>query len=326
MNLMRTWRLSMSTNLKNKQNPNGWFICNLPDFTEIVMGQSPASDTYNKNGDGLPFFQGKAEFGFMYPSVLKFCNAPKKIAKKGAILLSVRAPVGPTNLAIKKCCIGRGLSAIHSLGEIEPKFIFYLFRAIEPDISKEGTGSTFTAINKQFLHQLQVSLPPLKEQHRIVKKIEQLFSELDQGIKSLKTARDKLKIYRQSLLKQAFEGKLTENWRLENVDKLETAEELLKRIKTERELRYQQQVDDWKKKVKAWENQGKDGKKPAKPRKIKELSPISEVELRELPYGWFWEKLGWMTCAVGYGTSAKSSPKGIMPVLTLRTRESRRRW
>lgn len=187
--------------------PQGWSRCCLPDFTDIVMGQSPTSDTYNRNGDGIPFFQGKTEFGAIYPSVAKYCNAPNKIALPGATLLSVRAPVGPTNLAKEKCCIGRGLAAIHPVGEILPMFVLYLLRCIENDLSKEGTGSTFSAINKQFIEELEFGLPPLPEQRRIVAKIEELFSELDKGIENLKTAQAQLKVYRQALLKHAFAGK-----------------------------------------------------------------------------------------------------------------------
>ncbi|MEO6823891.1 MAG: restriction endonuclease subunit S [Nitrosospira sp.] len=151
--------------------PQGWSRCCLPDFTDVVMGQSPTSDTYNKNGDGIPFFQGKAEFGAIYPTVAKYCNAPNKIALPGATLLSVRAPVGPTNLAKEMCCIGRGLAAIQPVGGISPIFVLHLLRSIETDLSKEGTGSTFAAINKRFVEELEFGLPPLNEQHRIVAKI-----------------------------------------------------------------------------------------------------------------------------------------------------------
>ena len=95
---------------------------------------------------------------------------------------------------------------------ISSKFILYLFRALEPQISKEGTGSTFKAINKQFIENLTIALPPLEEQTRIVDKIEEKFSELDKGAEYLKTVQEQLKVYRQSVLKAAFEGKLTEEW------------------------------------------------------------------------------------------------------------------
>ena len=110
------------------------------------------------------------------------------------------------------------------------------------------TALVWFTLPKENLNQLEIVIPPLPEQHRIVAKIEALFSELDKGIESFKTAREQLKIYRQALLKHAFSGKLTEQWRAENQDKLETAEALLQRIQTEREQRYQQQLKDWENK------------------------------------------------------------------------------
>ena len=116
-----------------------------------------------------------------------------------------------------------------------------------------------------FLKKSKLPLAPQNEQRRIVAKIEELFSELDKGIESLKAARAKLNIYRQAVLKHAFEGKLTAQWREENKDKLETPEQLLARIKQEREARYEKQLQEWKAAVKEWEEGGKLGKRPAKP-------------------------------------------------------------
>ena len=300
--------------------PKGWQRCILPDFTYIVMGQSPSSTTYNRSGDGLPFFQGKAEFGDLFPTINQYCSQPNKIAKQGATLLSVRAPVGPTNLAQHDCCIGRGLAALHPCGGIEPKFLLYLFRSIEPEMSDKGTGSTFKAITKGLVESLEFNLPPLPEQHRIVAKIEELFSELDKGIESLKAARAKLNIYRQAVLKHAFEGKLTAQWREENKDKLETPEQLLARIKQEREARYEQQLQEWKAVVKTWEGNGKSGKKPQRPKKLPKVDDVGHdvtTKLPPLPESWMWEKLGWMTCGVEYGTAAKSATTGRVPVLRM---------
>lgn len=206
----------MAFNLGKNELPNQWIISVLPEFTRIVMGQSPSSETYNFDGMGLPFFQGKAEFGTLYPTISKYCSVPNKIADEGATLLSVRAPVGPTNLANTRCCIGRGLAAIHPMGGMDPKFILLLFRSIEPNLSGEGTGSTFSAITKTFVDHLKFAIPPINEQKRIVAKIEELFSELDNGIATLKTAREQFKIYRQAVLIYAFEGKLTAKWREHN--------------------------------------------------------------------------------------------------------------
>lgn len=175
-------------------------------------------------------------------------------------------------------------------------FIFYLLRSIETDISKEGTGSTFSAINKQFIEKLEFSLPPLNEQHRIVAKIEELFSELDKGIENLKTAQAQLKVYRQALLKHAFEGKLTHQWRAANPDKLEPASALLARIQTEREQRYQQQLQQW-------ENAG--GSKPKAPKPLPPLTKVELAELPELPEGWAWVWLEALVTGVDQGWSPK---------------------
>ena len=259
------------------------------------MGQSPSSETYNHQFDGLPFFQGKAEFGELFPTINMYCSRPKKIAKPGATLLSIRAPVGPTNLAQQECCIGRGLAAFHPCGEIEPKFVLYLFRSIEPLISRTGTGSTFQAIGKGFIESLEFNLPPLAEQRRIVAKIEELFSELDKGIESLKTARRQLEVYRQSVLKHAFEGKLTAQWRKGNKDKLEKPEKLIARVKNQRVERYELQRKEWDVAVEKWRENGGLDRKPPRPRLPSFPEPFTGIERTTLPeiFGlWRWVKVG----------------------------------
>ena len=267
-----------------KQLPNGWVESKLPDFCEIIMGQAPSSETYNTSGKGLPFYQGKSEFGSLYPTPQKYCTEPGKVAEKGSTLLCVRAPVGPTNLAPEKSCIGRGLAAIRGLGGVPEKFVLYIFRNAEPVISTKGTGTTFKAITKDFVVNLSFCLPPLAEQHRIVIKIEELFSELDNGVETLKKIQLQLKVYRQAVLKYAFEGKLTKSWRKANVDKQESPETLLAKIRVEREKHYQKQLAEWEKAKKTNE-------KISKPTKPKELPPLTKeelAELPELPKGWTW--------------------------------------
>ena len=186
---------------------NNWRTLLLKDFTTIIMGQSPPSNSYNSFGQGLPFFQGKAEFAELNPVVVKWCSNPKKIAEIGDILISVRAPVGSLNIADTMCCIGRGLAAIRYTQCY--KFLYYRLMLSKGDLEKKGTGTTFKAISGDVLRNLEIHMPPLEMQHRIVEKIEELFSELDKGIEYLKTAQAQLKVYRQAVLKWAFEGKLT---------------------------------------------------------------------------------------------------------------------
>jgi type I restriction enzyme S subunit len=145
-------------------------------------------------------------------------------------------------------------------------------------------------VTKGKFEETEVLVPPADEQYRIVAKIETLFSELDKGIEALKTAREQLKVYRQAVLKHAFEGNLTAQWREQNKDKLESPEQLLARIQQERQARYQQQLQDWQTAVKAWEKNGKEGKKPGKPREQKIIHASSDEfdQLASLPNGWSW--------------------------------------
>ncbi len=196
--------------------PNSWVVVKLDEACKIILGQSPPSNTYNTKRNGLPFFQGKAEFTDLHPIPEKWCHAPKKIAEKNDVLLSVRAPVGATNIANQKCCIGRGLAAIRY--PPNHKFLYLFFKKIEKELDEKGTGTTFKAISGAVLREVQFPLPPLPEQHRIVDKIEELFSELDNGVANLKKGLAQLKVYRQAVLKAAFEGKLTEQWRREQSD------------------------------------------------------------------------------------------------------------
>ena len=127
---------------------------------------SPSS-SYNQEKDGIPFFQGKADFGELYPKVRYWCNAPKKMSLPNDILFSVRAPVGPTNINNIEACIGRGLSAIRCSEKIELKFLLHYLRANENRIADMGTGSTFKAITIGELKKLKIPLPSLETQKKI---------------------------------------------------------------------------------------------------------------------------------------------------------------
>ncbi len=139
----------------------------IDEVCEVIAGQSPPSATYNYDADGLPFFQGKTDFGQLYPVVRMWCSAPQKISLPDDILMSVRAPVGPTNINIVKSCIGRGLSAIRCSDKINQKFLLHFLRFNENIIADKGTGSTFKAITQKDLKSLKIPLPPLPEQQKI---------------------------------------------------------------------------------------------------------------------------------------------------------------
>lgn len=179
-------------------------IKKLKDCATIIAGQSPESKYYNTEGIGIPFFQGKADFGELYPTVRMYCSQPTKIAEKDDILLSVRAPVGPTNLSPGRVCIGRGLAAIRPFSDMSLRYLLYYFRFFESQLSAKGTGTTFKAITQATIKNLDVPVPPLPDQEHIVFRIEELFSQLDASVAELKTAKERLKVYRQAVLKEAF--------------------------------------------------------------------------------------------------------------------------
>jgi type I restriction enzyme S subunit len=140
----------------------------ISEVAEIVMGQSPPGSTYNDQGKGLPFFQGKAEFGEVSPTAVKWCTDPRRTAEPGDILMSVRAPVGPTNLATERCCIGRGLAAIRADSrKLEPTYLQYFLRYSEPRLAGLGQGSTFSAIGRAEIASLAIPLPSLEDQRRV---------------------------------------------------------------------------------------------------------------------------------------------------------------
>lgn len=184
-------------------------ICSLQEVAKIISGQSPNSKYYNTEGNGIPFFQGKADFGSLYPKVRVYCTNPIKVAEKDDILLSVRAPVGPTNLSPGKVCIGRGLTAIRPTEQIKLKYLLYFFKCFEIQLQGKGMGTTFKAITQDVIKNIKVPVPTLPEQERIVARIEELFSELDKAVETLKTTKQQLAVYRQAVLKEAFEGSFT---------------------------------------------------------------------------------------------------------------------
>ena len=132
------------------------------------MGQSPDSSTYNEDGNGLPFFQGNADFGEIYPALRIWCSEPTKIAREKDILISVRAPIGALNIANCECCIGRGLAALTVNEDIcARKYLWYVLSSKVDELNSKGTGSTFKAISKKTLAETEIPLPPLDIQRKI---------------------------------------------------------------------------------------------------------------------------------------------------------------
>ena len=196
---------------------DGWREVALKDAAEVVMGQSPPSSAYNEVGAGKPFFQGKAEFGDKHPTVKKWTTEGSKHSIAGDILMSVRAPVGPTNIANVDCVIGRGLAAIRAGSLTNQTYLLWVLRSIETDIAARGVGTTFASISGGELRSTRLPLPPLAEQERIVEILEEQFSKLDKALEVANQLEARIASERRSLLHAAFTGELTSQWRKTHV-------------------------------------------------------------------------------------------------------------
>lgn len=193
----------------NNPHTTKWKEVTLETISTIEMGQSPSSSTYNNQGVGLPFFQGKAEFGKVHPTATKWCSSPNKIANIGDILLSIRAPVGPINIADQKCAIGRGLAAIQAKPGIEIGYIAYFLRNSEKILASMATGSTFPAVTGKVVRDLPILLPPANEQRRIADKLDRVLARVDAANEHLSRVAPLIKRFRQSVLSAATSGRLT---------------------------------------------------------------------------------------------------------------------
>lgn len=235
--------------------PDGWEWLKLPNVADIIMGQSPPGSTYNKDGNGLPFYQGKADFGNPFPTPRVYCTIPKKVAQPGDILMSVRAPVGPTNLVNQECAIGRGLSIIRPKEGMPANYLRTYFTLIEQFIAELGTGSTFTSISRSDLEGLDIPVSPLSERQHIVSKIESLFEQSRTARTALTRVPVLMSQFRRAVLASAFRGEL-----VEPDPNDESSASLFERV---REARIQS------------------GYK-------KSIEPLDTSDLPELPEGWMW--------------------------------------
>lgn len=209
------WTLAMDKNSL----PKHWQIKTLGEVCEITMGQSPKGENVfenNLNLNGLEFHQGKICFTDKFIEKSSFITTDiKKTAKENSILLCVRAPVGIVNITPREIAIGRGLCALNGIN-IENMFLFYFLKTNQKYFIENSTGSTFQSINSNTIKSVKIPLPSVAEQREIVSEIERRFEKLDKAIENFRQILKNLKLYRQSVLKFAFDGKFTNpnltNW------------------------------------------------------------------------------------------------------------------
>jgi hypothetical protein len=263
----------------------GWKTVKLGDFIDLVGGGTPDKknlDYWNGNIKWASVKDVKNKFLYKTQdsiTELGLKNSSSQLAREGELILVTRISPGKCVIAKDDIAINQDLKVVKIKADVSTNFIYYFFTAKENEFIKRSSGTTVKGIRLEEIRVIEIDLPPLPEQRAIVSKIEQLFSELDNGIANLKLAQEQLKVYRQAVLKKAFEGELTKKWREQQTD-LPDAGDLLDQIKKERE--------------EATKVFGK---------KLKQVKPLNDDELVDL----------YSKCK-GVIQTGKEEPLGIVPI------------
>ena len=320
----------MSTEVKPRWSvPPNWAWATLSQLGDVVGGGTPSTKEPLYWGDEINWISPSDLTGYSSKTIkngrkgisrLGLDNSSAKVMPAGSVHFSSRAPIGHVVISSEPTATNQGFKSLVPAAGILNAYVYYYLIASREYALRRASGTTFLELSGKGFGELAIPVAPTNVQHAIVSKIEELFSELDTGIESLKKARAQLATYHQSVLKHAFEGQFTAQWREENKDRQETSEQLLARLKQQLETCYEQQFRDWRTAITAWDERGRRGGKPRTPKRRPADTGLSRdvlSTLPNLPDSWAWGKLAWMTCSVEYGTAAKSAPTGEVPVLRM---------
>lgn len=289
--------------------PDSWEVLKLGEIAESEKGKKPKNESSEQSEvHQFPYIDIEAFEKLNFKSFTDgekcvFCDEDDFLmvwdgSRSGLVGKGIKGVLGSTLVRIK-------------LPKMNNHYAYYFLQSKYLEINTRAKGSGTPHVDPDLLWNYDFPIPPINEQNRIVEKIETLFSEIDAGVESLSKAKTQLERYRQSLLKHAFEGKLTAQWRAEfeskNGKPLPTADELIEQIQTARQAHYDKQIKDWELAVKAWENNGKNGKKPTKPSddlRIINTNVDSKVEIN-VPKEWKLISLGNLIEKIFAGKSFK---------------------
>lgn len=292
---------------------NGWALTTVGEVTQPVATTSPADrpntefrylDISSIDNQASRITNPKTYLGREAPS-----RARQVVAENDTLFSTVRTYLKNIAMVPKNLdgqVASTGFAVLRPAPVIEPGFLFHytLTAGFLNLLGELQRGSSYPAVRDEDVRAQPILLPPLAEQRRIVAKIEELFSELDKGLENLRQARAQLAVYRQALLKHAFAGQLTAAWRATHAAQLESAAQLLARIRTQREARYQRQLADWRRTMVAWQKTS-EGPKPKQPAEPKSVTPLnSNAEASDLPAAWFEVAVG--DILIGKPTNGRS--------------------
>lgn len=303
--------------------PAGWTFCEMGDVLQ------PVEKTGKHEADRLIWYVDISSINngsnrVEAPKRMNLADAPSRARQKiraGDVLFSTVRPYLRNIALVEQALDGEiastGFAVLRGAEGIEPGYLFY--KSISHDfvsaLTGEQYGVSYPAVKEEQVKEQPLELPPTAEQRRIVERIEGLFDEIDRGTESLRVARNTVELYRQSLLKSAFEGRLTARWRAENPDKLESPDTLLARIGEEREACFQAALEQWERAVTEWRKGGKEGRRPAKPKgpaDSKSKFGIPTDIVARLPAQWLWlplSELGRVT-----GGLTKNQKRSALPI------------
>ncbi|GIB15523.1 Type I restriction-modification system specificity [Vibrio cholerae] len=299
-----------SSGLLNKH--ESWERVTLQDVVEVVNGYAFSSSGFN-TGKGLPLIRIRDIVSGKTDTTYEGAYSEEYIVQNGDLLVGMD---GDFNSSFWRSGVAllnqRVCKLIANETFYSKKFLAYLLPGYLDAINQNTSAVTVKHLSSKTIQCIPLPLPPRKEQDRLVEKLEELFSEFDSGIEELKAAQTKLSQYRQSLLKSAVEGSLTQQWRVENSDQVqETGEQLLARILKQRREQWQQQkLAEFAEK----------GKTPPKNWQDKYPEPVQPdtTDLPELPEGWVWASVDQLVYESSYGTSVKCDyGTGNTPVLRI---------
>lgn len=267
-----------------QQLPEGWKKTTLGEIATYVNGRAFKPIEWSKTGTPIVRIQNlnnpNAEYNY-YDGYIE----EKYHIENGDLLFAWSASLGAYIWKGKSAFLNQHIFKVLPKENIDKTFIYYLLDKVTNELYAKAHGSGMVHVTKGKFEATSVNIPPLEAQQAIVNKIESLFDEIDEGIGRLKTAAQQIQQYRQSLLKNAFNGELTKEWRSKHADTLPSENELLAQIQTAREQHHAQQLADWQTAVSQWEQNGKEGKKPSKPKAPTQAVKFEE-NVADLPSGW----------------------------------------
>lgn len=261
-----------------------WIEVELGKIFETVTGNTPSKKQSDNYGEDIPFVKPPDVKNNVIRKSSEYLTIKgakySRLIPKNSVLVTCIGNLGRIGFSNLTVAFNQQINAIKPNEVLNSKFTFYQCQSsyFRNELNNLSSATTVAIVNKGKFNTIKYRFPPLPEQRAIVSKLESLFSELDKGIENLKIAQKQLEIYRQAVLKKAFQGELTKEWREKQTD-LPTAEQLLIQIKEERQKYCDNQLKEWKQKVKEWEENGSEGKKTSNPKANKPLSKINEEEI-----------------------------------------------